>query len=71
MNGKCLCGAIEFHFVSKTMNIHACHCGMCRRQGGGCASLTLDSANGYPEVTQGEDLLTTYQSSDWGNRIFW
>lgn len=70
INGKCLCGAIQFNFVPKSLNVHACHCGMCRRHGG-CASMTMDSSEGMPVVAQGQDLLTTYKSSEWGERIFW
>ncbi|KAG7351131.1 glutathione-dependent formaldehyde-activating enzyme [Nitzschia inconspicua] len=69
INGNCLCGNIQFHFVPKSMNVHACHCGMCRRHAG-CASMTIDSADGLPVVTKGKDLLTTFQSSGWGERSF-
>ena len=34
MQGSCLCGAVSLKTNSKT-EVEACHCGMCRRWGGG------------------------------------
>ncbi|CAB9502458.1 expressed unknown protein [Seminavis robusta] len=66
--GKCLCGAIQFSVVPKAFHSHGCHCSMCRRQSG---SLTLTvSCQGPPEFEKGKDLLTTFKSSEWGERCF-
>jgi Glutathione-dependent formaldehyde-activating enzyme len=66
MDGKCLCGAITLHTPDKT-HIDACHCGMCRRWGGGPA---LGLACGADVTIEGSDKLKVYQSSEWAERAF-
>lgn len=66
MKGKCLCGAITVITPNKK-NIDACHCGMCRRWGGGPA---LGISCGLDVKIEGIDKLKTYQSSQWAKRAF-
>ena len=33
--GQCLCGAVKFTVKNISNKVDACHCGMCRRWGGG------------------------------------
>mmetsp|Transcript_11145 Transcript_11145/g.24847 ORF Transcript_11145/g.24847 Transcript_11145/m.24847 type:complete len:159 (-) Transcript_11145:123-599(-) len=66
--GKCLCGAIQFTGALKEPCAHACHCGLCRRQLG-APSLTT-ALQGPPEYTRGQDRVTTYPSTQWGERCF-
>jgi hypothetical protein len=66
MNGQCLCGKITIKTPDKTA-IDACHCGMCRRWGGGPA---LGLACGTQVEIEGADHLSVYQSSDWAERGF-
>jgi hypothetical protein len=66
MDGQCLCGAITVHAPDKH-HIEACHCGMCRRWGGGPA---LGVACGTDVQITGVDKLKVYQSSDWAERSF-
>ena len=42
---------------------------MCRRWTGSGGSMTL-GLEGPPEITTGQDLIKTYQSSEWGERCF-
>lgn len=66
--GKCLCGAIQFMVTPKTLHTHICHCSMCRTWAG---SLTMTvGLEGPPEFRSGEDLVTTYKASEWGERCF-
>ena len=65
--GRCLCGAVKFTAKSMKNSVHACHCGMCRRWGGGplmCVSCGTDV------VFEGEENITVYNSSDWAERGF-
>jgi hypothetical protein len=64
MEGKCLCGAITVRTPDK-IHIDACHCGMCRRWGGGPA---LGLTCGSDVTIEGEDKLKVYQSSEWADR---
>lgn len=67
MLGQCLCGTVQFEVNIEPEKITVCHCGMCRKWGGG-PSLTL-------EVTEklkmtGEKSITEYASSEWASRYF-
>lgn len=66
MDGQCLCGSITVKTPDKK-SVDACHCGMCRRWGGGPAlGISCDS-----EVQiDGFDKLKVYQSSEWAERAF-
>eukprot|EP00977_Amphora_coffeiformis_P026695 scaffold29073_cov184-Amphora_coffeaeformis.AAC.4 len=67
--GKCLCGAIQFTITPKELHAHACHCNMCRTWTGSAGSMTV-ACQEPPEFSQGKDLLTTFKSSEWGERCF-
>ncbi|QEI07883.1 GFA family protein [Pigmentiphaga aceris] len=66
MNGHCLCGAVSFS-AAQAKEIGACHCGFCRRWGGG----PLLAAHCGPNVTfNGTDQIAVYASSEWAERAF-
>ena len=65
--GQCLCGAVKFTAKNINNSVGACHCGMCRRWGGG----PLMAVSCGTEVTfEGEENITVYNSSDWAERGF-
>ena len=65
--GQCLCGAIKFTAKNVSNKVAACHCGMCRRWGGG----PLMAVSCGTEVTfEGEENITVFNSSDWAERGF-
>ena len=64
--GGCLCGAVRFQARDVDTHVHACHCGMCRRWGGG-PFLGVDSAS---IRFDGETHLRRFDSSDWACRGF-
>lgn len=66
MNGHCLCGAVTF-VSSETREIGACHCGFCRRWGGG-PLLAVHCGSGVE--FSGVDHISTYSSSEWAERAF-
>ena len=65
--GRCLCGAVTFSFAPAEPDVDACHCGMCRRWGGG-PGLSIKAA-AEPSVA-GADNVAVFQSSEWGQRQF-
>lgn len=66
MNGQCLCGAIRVT-SPEALTIGACHCGFCRRWGGG----PLLAVHCGPDVHfQGAEHITVYASSPWAERAF-
>ena len=66
-SGSCLCGATRI--TAKTLNTHigACHCGMCRKWGGG-PLLAADC--GTDVLLDGEENVSVFDSSDWAERGF-
>jgi hypothetical protein len=67
IHGHCLCNAVHVSFTPPEAVFDACHCGMCRRWGGGPA-LTVHA--GADLKIAGEDHVTVYASSDWATRAF-
>ena len=67
VKGSCLCGGVHVKVAKVANNIGACHCGMCRKWGGG-PLLSIDCGS---EVTfVGEGNISTFDSSEWATRGF-
>lgn len=64
--GGCLCGAVRFDVELPESSFSICHCGMCRRWGGG----PFEAAHCRDPHFAKEDGLSWYRSSDWGERGF-
>lgn len=65
--GSCLCGAVKFNSSTVSQSVGACHCGMCRKWGGG----PLMSVDCGSEVSfENEEHITRYDSSEWAERGF-
>ncbi len=65
--GACLCGAVHVTANPKSNNVGACHCSMCRKWGG---SPLLAVECGSEVHFEGEDHISTFDSSDWAERGF-
>lgn len=66
-HGSCLCGNVSISIFPEKAIFDACHCGMCRRWGGGPA-LTVEGGIGF-EI-KGQDFVSVYDSSEWAQRGF-
>ncbi|MDV3002528.1 MAG: hypothetical protein N5P05_004183 (plasmid) [Chroococcopsis gigantea SAG 12.99] len=66
MKGNCFCGTITVRTPDKK-TVDACHCGMCRRWGGGPA---LGIPCGADVEIENAQKLKVYRSSDWAERAF-
>ncbi|MCW8945659.1 MAG: GFA family protein [Sedimenticola sp.] len=65
--GSCLCGAVHLTATHVSNTMEACHCGMCRKWGGG-PLLAVDCGT---EVSfTGQDNISVFNSSDWAERGF-
>lgn len=65
--GQCLCGQVTIHAATMATEIGSCHCAMCRKWVGG-PLLTVECGS---EVSfEGEDNISIFDSSDWGERGF-
>lgn len=65
--GSCLCGGVTIVIASEKETFDVCHCGMCRKWGGGPA-FTIDGGDDF-EI-KGIELIATYNSSAWAERGF-
>lgn len=65
INGECLCGKVRFA-VAAPKEIGLCHCGMCRKWGGG---MPLAAFHGKISLHSSES-LRWYKSSEWLERGF-
>jgi hypothetical protein len=66
MKGTCLCEAVTIE-TSDVSEFAACHCGMCRRWGGGpLLALHCDSNT----LVSGKEFVKTFESSAWAQRCF-
>lgn len=64
--GQCLCGRVSISAQVSKHSVGACHCGICRKWSGGVfLAVAVDSA-----TITGEEHMTIYPSSDWGERGF-
>ena len=67
MKGNCLCKAVQVTTAKASRHMSACHCGMCRKWGGG-PYLSVNC--GENVVFEGEDSISVYASSRWAERGF-
>ncbi|MDH5485426.1 MAG: GFA family protein [Gammaproteobacteria bacterium] len=67
---SCLCGAVKFHLHGTIKNIIFCHCSQCRKaQGSAFAANGIVNKTDF-EFIQGENNLSTYESSPGQTRYF-
>lgn len=66
LNGRCLCGAVTITLEHAHREIDVCHCTMCAQWGG--AMYAGIEAEDYR--IEGEDAVSTYDSSEWAQRAF-
>ena len=68
--GTCVCGAVEIEVTGAPEEMGYCHCSSCRSYSGGPVNaFTLWKAENV-KVTQGEELLGQFKSSDFSNRRY-
>ncbi len=67
VTGQCLCKNVSVSAKIESKSFDACHCGMCRKWGGGPV-MTVHAGNGI-EIS-GKDFISFYNSSEWAERAF-
>jgi len=65
--GNCLCRTVRISAKTPNTNVGACHCGMCRKWGGG-PFMTVDC--GADVSFEGEESISVFDSSEWAERGF-
>ncbi len=67
LTGHCLCGAVRITATPKSHHFGACHCGLCRRWGGGpLLAVECEDRVSFED----ESHIALYASSDWAERGF-
>ncbi len=66
-SGACLCGSVTVSMDLEKTTFDVCHCGMCRKWGGG-PLFTIDAGKNL--TFGGKENITAYSSSDWAERGF-
>jgi len=68
MTGRCLCGAVRITAAEVPVEFGACHCGMCRKWGGGGPLFAVHCSG---EIAfDGAENIVRYHSSEWAERAF-
>ena len=60
MNGRCLCGNIEFEIFGAMPRLYQCHCSLCRKQGGSASNTALMISSENFRWVEGSDRVTSY-----------
>ena len=68
--GGCACGAVRYRLASDPFDAGWCHCRTCQLNSGSPAMAFATVPVGDFRFTQGEDLVGTFASSDFGHRKF-
>lgn len=68
LQGRCLCGAVVLSVAGDAQEVHACHCGACRRWHGGPAMVL--HAGTDMRIESGAMRVGRFTSSDWAERAF-
>lgn len=68
--GSCLCGSVELYVSGEISDIIHCHCSLCRK-----ASGSAYATNGFVnvldfEISSGQDLVSSFESSPGKVRFF-
>ncbi len=69
-NGACLCGAVRFTVTLPTLFCGHCHCSICRRSNGAASVAWFGVAKDQFEITEGQDWIAAYASSEHAVREF-
>ncbi|MFZ1107042.1 MAG: GFA family protein [Rhodomicrobium sp.] len=63
VKGSCLCGAVKYEIDGLDSSIRHCHCRTCRKAQGAAFNTAAQVARGRFRWIEGEDKLTSYESS--------
>ncbi|MFC7499409.1 GFA family protein [Enterovirga sp. GCM10030262] len=68
--GGCACGAVRYVLGSEPFDAGWCHCRICQLNSGAPAMVFAGVRREDFVFTQGADQVKTFQSSDFGHRLF-
>jgi hypothetical protein len=62
MQGKCLCGGVQFNLSGEIPNLYQCHCSLCRKVTGSSANAAFRIDRAQLSWVEGETLVRKYES---------
>ena len=66
VTGGCACGGVRYEVTEPFVSSNYCHCTRCQRRTGTGASANAKTAEGSHRVTQGEELIKTWEPDGGG-----
>ena len=63
MQGKCLCGAVQFALSGELPDLYQCHCSLCRKVSGSSSNAALKIDLAQLSWSAGEDLVRKFESA--------
>ena len=60
LQGRCLCGAVQYTAVGEPRAMFLCHCSRCRQESGSAHAANIFLADAALEWTVGEELVSRY-----------
>ena len=62
MQGKCLCGSVQFTLAGELPNLYQCHCSLCRKVSGSSSNAAFKISLDQLSWSVGEELIRKYES---------
>jgi hypothetical protein len=70
LHGSCLCGGVKFEVDQEPDTLRYCHCVSCKKLSGGVATVNFRAPSSSIRITEGEDLVQTFQPSEGTAKTF-
>jgi hypothetical protein len=70
LRGSCLCGGVKFEVSEPPETLRHCHCESCKKLSGGAATVNGRVPSKAIRITEGEDLLQTFQPPEGSAKTF-
>jgi hypothetical protein len=70
LTGGCLCGGVRFEVTEPLVAAGYCHCTRCQRRTGTAASAQARIAPGSLRITQGEELIRSFEPDRGFEKLF-
>lgn len=70
MKGGCPCGKVRFETSGEPITAGYCHCTRCQKRTGTAVSASVRFAPGGVRITQGEDLVASWNAGEGWDKLF-
>jgi hypothetical protein len=70
LEGSCHCGAVRFSVTEDFSTVRVCHCTTCKKLSGGVGTTNGRARTDTVQITEGRDLISTYQPDEGSSKSF-